>query len=257
MTDPSTTLQPADVVKAKLEQERADVVEQDAKARKALPRAQGQLDAADKAETKAWEKIGPYARVEDAPVKLQEALRVAQHNKDRALATLQGNLDTITFTSGKLKKLDSPEEFERRLATTTRLRALKEGTMPKKAPSPCECGCGTEVKGRFAPGHDAKLKSALIKIAIESADLTEVEKAEKDLQSRGWMKFLVRKREVIAEKVKKAEEKAQAARERVEAKKSGKSNGAKTTAEKSGTKDVKPDPKPAPKKRTSRSRAKK
>lgn len=57
---------------------------------------------------------------------------------------------------------------------------------PKKAPKgTCECGCGAPVRARFLPGHDAKLKSALLK-AARAGD----QKARDDLYSRGWLKFL-------------------------------------------------------------------
>ena len=50
----------------------------------------------------------------------------------------------------------------------------------------CECGCGAEVRSRFRPGHDAKLKSALIRSAIQGDDPD----AERELERLGWTKFL-------------------------------------------------------------------
>lgn len=59
-----------------------------------------------------------------------------------------------------------------------------------KAPQ-CECGCGATTKGgRFLPGHDAKLKKALV-----DAALTGSKRAETKLGKLGWAKFLDAKRE--------------------------------------------------------------
>jgi precorrin-8X/cobalt-precorrin-8 methylmutase len=46
---------------------------------------------------------------------------------------------------------------------------------------PCECGCGLTGPGRFRPGHDAKLRSQLMK-AIASGD----ERAKAKLAELGW-----------------------------------------------------------------------
>ena len=64
---------------------------------------------------------------------------------------------------------------------------------PKDIPkaSPCECGCGATTKGgRFLPGHDAKLKKALV-----DAALTGSKRATAKLEKLGWTKFLDAKRE--------------------------------------------------------------
>lgn len=52
--------------------------------------------------------------------------------------------------------------------------------------NPCQCGCGALVAKRFKAGHDAKLKSALIR----SAMLGDDPDAEKELARLGWTKFL-------------------------------------------------------------------
>ena len=58
----------------------------------------------------------------------------------------------------------------------------------------CECGCGGATKGgRFLPGHDAKLKKALIQAA-----LTGSKRAETKLEKLGWTKFLDAKRNKLA-----------------------------------------------------------
>ena len=53
---------------------------------------------------------------------------------------------------------------------------------PKPATAPlCGCGCGSEVRQRFLPGHDAKLRSALVK-AASNGDAT----ASANLRKLGW-----------------------------------------------------------------------
>ena len=51
----------------------------------------------------------------------------------------------------------------------------------------CECGCGAVVKPgkRFKQGHDAKLKSILLK-AIASGNAKDAAKAKGFLESLGW-----------------------------------------------------------------------
>ena len=61
----------------------------------------------------------------------------------------------------------------------------------------CLCDCGTKTKGgSFAPGHDARYKSQLIARVIEGKD--EDGEALRIIESRGWTKFLDKKREVLA-----------------------------------------------------------
>lgn len=45
----------------------------------------------------------------------------------------------------------------------------------------CECGCGATVSRRFKPGHDAKLKSMLLKEARSGN-----ESAKRRLKALGW-----------------------------------------------------------------------
>jgi hypothetical protein len=49
----------------------------------------------------------------------------------------------------------------------------------------CRCGCGSDVKRRFLPGHDAKLKSRLVKEARNGS-----EAAREELIEEGWEKFI-------------------------------------------------------------------
>jgi hypothetical protein len=59
----------------------------------------------------------------------------------------------------------------------------------------CLCGCGEQTKGgEFRPGHDARYKSQLLN---EAADGRNPE-AEEILRQRGWLKFLDKRREILA-----------------------------------------------------------
>ena len=53
----------------------------------------------------------------------------------------------------------------------------------------CECGCGAEVRHRFVPGHDAQLKSRLVRTVNTSSTWWERERAAKALLDRGWGHF--------------------------------------------------------------------
>lgn len=65
------------------------------------------------------------------------------------------------------------------------------GTGPKRTPRSCECGCGEQTKvGRFVAGHDAKLKSRLLKMAREGDTQTERIVGATGLEQRNWIHFL-------------------------------------------------------------------
>lgn len=49
----------------------------------------------------------------------------------------------------------------------------------------CGCGCGAPVKRKFLPGHDAKLKSRLLKEARDGSG-----EAKRNLEEWGWSHFL-------------------------------------------------------------------
>src|ERR1700742_5217582 len=73
-------------------------------------------------------------------------------------------------------------------------------TKSEKETPQCECGCGeTTNGGRFRPGHDAKLKSQLIKEALGGS-----KRAATKLEALGWTKFLDAKRSLLAQKEAKA-----------------------------------------------------
>jgi hypothetical protein len=70
--------------------------------------------------------------------------------------------------------------------------------MAKSTTATKGCGCGAEVKSRFLPGHDAKLKSRLVTQGLDGDPA-----AVKELRKRKWQAHL---------------EKARASRERKAAK---------------------------------------
>jgi hypothetical protein len=75
--------------------------------------------------------------------------------------------------------------------------------MKTKSNSPkCECGCEATTKGgRFRPGHDARLKSALVNEALGGS-----KRAVTKLEKLGWKKFLDAKLAKKASTPAKAEE---------------------------------------------------
>lgn len=67
-------------------------------------------------------------------------------------------------------------------------RKTKEATVEAEAKEmpDCGCGCGGKTKGgKFLPGHDMKLKSALI-TSIKEGKAAERTKALKTAESFGW-----------------------------------------------------------------------
>lgn len=68
---------------------------------------------------------------------------------------------------------------------TTALEALAAALAGQKT---CECGCGQAVARRFLPGHDARLKSALVQ-SVAAGSLCAREAAAQALLDRGWLHF--------------------------------------------------------------------
>ena len=78
-------------------------------------------------------------------------------------------------------------------------------TKKSAAVTTCLCGCeGSPKAGRFLPGHDARLKSDLVKTALGGS-----KRAAKKLEELGWAKFLVEAKARL--EAKKAREAAQTA----------------------------------------------
>jgi hypothetical protein len=76
-------------------------------------------------------------------------------------------------------------------------KAVKEAKAPvepkaKKVPElhPCGDGCGAMVKGRFLPGHDAKLKGRLLQVVYKSGEQKDVDEALAELEANGWTRII-------------------------------------------------------------------
>lgn len=63
------------------------------------------------------------------------------------------------------------------------LKSLEQNARPALAP--CLCGCGNTTKGRFFPGHDATLKSALTTTVKSGSPAAKV-RAARVLVAFGW-----------------------------------------------------------------------
>lgn len=75
-------------------------------------------------------------------------------------------------------------------ATKPKTPAKAKAKTNGKGPVECLCACGSTTKGgRFMPGHDAKLKSALVKTAKDGTTATKA-KARTRLVELGWEKYL-------------------------------------------------------------------
>lgn len=64
-------------------------------------------------------------------------------------------------------------------------RPVRENTTHPPTGRTCACGCGRPVRRRFLPGHDAKLKSRLVKEARSGS-----EAALQNLREHGWEHFV-------------------------------------------------------------------
>ena len=68
----------------------------------------------------------------------------------------------------------------------SRPRAIPMGALPEPAlPGFCGCGCGSPVRARYLPGHDARHKSTLLR-ATRSGN----ERARGELVRLGWERFI-------------------------------------------------------------------
>jgi len=141
----------------------------------------------------------PTCEAADNPaVALTDAARGALHRRcSCAYLTTDGEqryCDCDCHRSGTAKAHAGPlPVLEVPSGAVGRGGALEGEKGPEKAskrpsgagPVPCQCGCGTKVPGRFAPGHDAKLKSRLVQEA-EGGNAS----AAAELYQRRWMKLV-------------------------------------------------------------------
>lgn len=91
---------------------------------------------------------------------------------DKKIRSWQGKVEE--FEDFKIVPVDGTDAAAEAVQTDTyKVDSFADNT--------CQCGCGAEVKRRFLPGHDAKLKSRLLTEAREGS-----EAAAAELQRRGW-----------------------------------------------------------------------
>jgi hypothetical protein len=134
--------------------------------------------------------VGPMSALEqvdeselDVDTK-SRAARVAANNAttdrgdDMADTTDISNVSAAPIPSknNRISRLAKRPKNEAKPLGTTTKKATKSAKTPKaeKAPrelKPCACGCGEKTGGYFVPGHDARFKSALLK--IERGDETK------------------------------------------------------------------------------------
>ena len=77
------------------------------------------------------------------------------------------------------KVVEKTHEYRKDRAPVATDAATKEKTKVERKPkakTPCDCGCGTETGGMFAPGHDARVYSAARKVL--KGDMTRKEANE-------------------------------------------------------------------------------
>ena len=117
-------------------------------------------------------------------------------NTDRIDAALAALTGIISLEGGSTWVGDPSEGVVllpvRDLPTQRLIRAVDpSAALNRSAPLPrmsrftplCGCGCGAEVDRRFLPGHDAKLRTSLMK-AASSGDAT----ASEHLRRLGWLR---------------------------------------------------------------------
>jgi hypothetical protein len=76
-------------------------------------------------------------------------------------------------------------------------KAAKRAEKVAKVAKSCACGCGElTAGGDFRIGHDAKLKSQLVKTAMDATTPGPQMAAALELDRRGWMKFLEKAQQV-------------------------------------------------------------
>jgi hypothetical protein len=111
------------------------------------------------------EALGINLAVEAKPV---EAVVVAAKGAKAKVTTVgKGKVEVKEETEDRAAKLK--EANAERLAALRQKKAAQKEAKPKKekkmeATRDCLCGCGTETGGRFAAGHDARVKGLLLKV---------------------------------------------------------------------------------------------
>lgn len=80
-----------------------------------------------------------------------------------------------TKTAAAPKAAKPTLSAERMLA----IKAAAHATVAALSVRSCGCGCGAPTKSTFAPGHDAKLASRLVKEQVEAELAAQAQKEDK------------------------------------------------------------------------------
>lgn len=224
---------------AQLVRERLDseIAEQQAKIPKIealLPEAQVEYDA-------AWDAWMDDARAHPH----DETSPEISARTDAASRRMFGLYDSIHAVRQRIVRLEAPIEFEQRMQTHQRINALRERSTTMAKETAKDQGVPKEYlndAGNFRIGMDARLKSDLVAAALEieqpeALHSFTVAEATKLLKTRGWMRFLDRKKEILAAKAQRAEEAAKAKEERARERAAEKEVKAKEKAEAKAAKD--------------------
>jgi hypothetical protein len=244
-----TGAQLAERIMAEIEAEVAEVEDRTRELKKQLPEL-------TKAKDDAWDEYAGPAANKD---KGDEA---AGQKYEQAFTREMGVMDAIKRNGLRISTLRSPDEFDRRMTEAINkkggIKRMTEEATKERTKKPTARDRGVpEIylnaeTGNFKVGADARYKSDLVSSALGIPDESrlqdfEPKDAEKRLAERDWTPFLERKREILAEKERKAAERAkekeQAAREKAAAKEQAKQDAAAAKA----AGQAAPDPKPGSK----------
>jgi colicin import membrane protein len=217
----------------------------------AIPKTEALLPAAQTEYDQVWDEWSADARKHPDDETPRELLA----RVDAASRRLFGLYDSIHHHKQRIVRLSSPMELQERMQKTERINALRErSTMAKEtAKDQGVPAVYLNEAGNFRIGMDARLKSDLVNAAlkIESAEALHSftpAQAEKLLKARGWMKFLDRKKEIIAAKEQKAAEAAKVKEERARERAAEKEKKAAEKAEAKAKADAEKEAKAAEKK---------
>lgn len=115
--------------------------------------------------------LDEYAELTDALAKAAEEVKLSNDIATTKKADVQDR---------QIQREVARERHKTEAATTKAERAPAKPKAEKKL-RPCLDGCGQMVGGNFAMGHDAKLKSLLIKVERGDAQLTDIPEVSMDL----------------------------------------------------------------------------
>ena len=101
-----------------------------------------------------------------------EKLEKAKATLER-LETENADPRAIGRAQSNIAKIQEQKDKEDAITTTTE---TKKATKKVKDLKPCICGCDETTRGRFFPGHDAKLKSSLLKAENKPGELNDIDK---------------------------------------------------------------------------------